>query len=284
MNIKAIALDMDGTLLNKSGMVEENVIIKLNSLREQGVKLFVATGRTKKEIADVLPAHLDLDGYVTANGMGVYTKDKQLARFSLEENLLQKVIANARKDRIYYEVHPEEENRFALEEDKAYFASELKKEFPKTLLVNEWNSRKEALNKNIYWVNQLSYANIVKVYFFSMDINKIDRWKNALIELKKDQNFSMSSSSRHNVEMMVAGISKGTGMQLLLDAYNMSKHNLLAVGDGENDLAMFELAGHAVAMKNANSRVQAQADEVTDYTYEENGLLHYLNKLYEILN
>lgn len=121
MNIKAIALDMDGTLLNKNGVVEENVIIKLNSLREQGVKLFVATGRTKREIADVLPPHLVLDGYVTANGMGVYTRDTQLARFSLDENLLQNVIANARKDRIYYEVHPEEENRFASEEDKAYF-------------------------------------------------------------------------------------------------------------------------------------------------------------------
>ncbi|WP_084710654.1 Cof-type HAD-IIB family hydrolase [Ornithinibacillus californiensis] len=279
MNVKAIALDMDGTLLNPNGLVEESLIHHLQHLREKGIKIFIATGRTQKEIDDVFPSHIHLDGYVTANGMGIYTKKKQLAQFSLEEHLLRKVIAEAREEKIYYEVHPVEESRFALTEDKDYFISELEKTIPRTLLENELNSRTEALRQNINWVNHLSYENIVKVYFFSVDTTKINDWKNRLLELKQETDFSMSSSSLHNVEIMVSGVTKGTGIQLLLDEYRISKESLLVVGDSENDLPMFELAGHAVAMKNAEDNVKEQADEVTTFTYEKNGLYHYLKNL-----
>lgn len=75
VDIKTIVLDMDGTLLKQNGMVEENVIIKLKVLREQGMKIFVTTDRTQKELTDILPVHLDLNGYVTANGMVFYMKE-----------------------------------------------------------------------------------------------------------------------------------------------------------------------------------------------------------------
>jgi hypothetical protein len=278
MKVKAIALDMDGTLLDPKGLIGEELIHKLKNLQQKGIKIFIASGRTQKEIADVFPSHVELDGYISANGMGAYTEDKQLAQYSLEESLLKKVIAEARADSIYYEVHPLEGTRFALTDDKQYFTTELYKEIPRTLLENELNSRTAAIGEKIEWVEELRYEQIVKVYFFSVDIEKINSWKRHLDDLKKKTPFSTSSSSLHNVEMMVPGVSKGTGIELLLEEYGIKKEDLLVVGDGENDLSMFKLAGHAVAMKNAEENIQAQADEVTEFSYEQSGLYHYLNK------
>ncbi|GAB3790581.1 HAD family hydrolase [Virgibacillus kimchii] len=280
MDVKAIALDMDGTLLDPHGIIDEKLIHLLNNLQQRGIKIFIATGRTQKEITDVFPSHLKPDGYIAANGMGAYTGQKQLAQFSLEEPLLKKVIAAARAENIYYEVHPLEGSRYALAEDKDYFTGELQKEMPKTLLENELYSRRNAIGEKIDWVNELTYNNVVKVYFFSADTGKINAWKKQLEDLKRETAFTTSSSSLHNVEIMVSGVSKGTGIKLLLEEYGISKDNLLVVGDGENDLSMFEIAGHAVAMKNAEESIQAQANEVTEYSYEHHGLYHYLNKTF----
>lgn len=51
------------------------------------------------------------------------------------------------------------------------------------------------------------------------------------------------------MEIVVRNISKRTGIELLLKEYGLSASELLAVGDGENDIPMFKLAAHAVAMK-----------------------------------
>lgn len=279
MDIKAIALDMDGTLLDSNGEVSADLINEINRLQMNGLKVFIATGRTQKEISDVLPSNIRPDGYVTANGMGVYTEKKRLTQYSLDEYLLHIVVREARASNIYYEVHPLEGSRIALKTDKEYFFNELDKAIPETLLENEWNSRKAALKNKINWVHNLEMKQIVKVYFFSMDTKKINDWKQRLDELKKEIDFTTASSSLHNVEIMVSNVSKGTGVQLLLEEYGIPNENLMVIGDGENDLPMFRIAGYAVAMKNAEKNVQAQANEVTNFTYEQSGLYHYLKNL-----
>jgi hydroxymethylpyrimidine pyrophosphatase-like HAD family hydrolase len=74
----------------------------------------------------------------------------------------------------------------------------------------------------------------------------------------------------------VEGVSKATGVQLLLKHFLLAPENILAVGDGENDLPLFKLAGHCVAMKNATDLVKEQADEVTEHSYREDGLYRFL--------
>ncbi|MEN2768559.1 HAD family hydrolase [Ornithinibacillus xuwenensis] len=277
MEIKAIALDMDGTLLDPSGSIDDKLLSLLSNLRKQGIKIFVATGRTQKEIADVLPSHVKLDGYVTANGMGAYTDSKPLAQHALHKQLLQQVLSEAREAKLYYEVHPLQESRFALELDKEYFTNEVIHTMaPETLLTNEFNSRTAAIDKKIQWVQELNFQDIVKVYFFSMSPKKINDWKARLNTFKQERDFSMSSSSLHNVEIMVSNVSKATGIELLLKEYGLIKDNLLVVGDGENDIPMFQLAAHAVAMKNAEENVKSEANEITSLTYEQNGLFYYL--------
>lgn len=277
MNIRAIALDMDGTLLDAHGSISGHVIELLAAIRKKGMRIFIATGRTRTEINDVLPDHLRVDGFVAANGMECYTELKQIAHYTLDKHMVGDVIAAARKKKLFYEVHPLRGSRCALAADRNRMTEMVNKEQPVTLLDNEYLSRKNAVKHKITWAEELSTDNIVKIYFFSMDTGEISDWKHTLNEMKKQTNFSTSSSSLHNVEIMAGDVSKATGINMLLQEYNLSANELMVIGDGDNDLPMFNLAAYSVAMINAEDFVKEKADEVTIHSYKEDGLYHYLN-------
>lgn len=276
--IKAIALDMDGTMLNVNSQVEPKLVDLLMKLKQTGKKIFVATGRTFSEVQRVLPENLEVDGVVTANGAILYIGDRIISRRTLDPSVVRKVISQARQKRIYYETHTVQGVRFALAEDKERMVQEVFQDKPDTLFDNEWISRKAALKEKMSWLDRLIDEDIVKIYFFSMEPEKIRKWRSELDELKTTTAFTLLSSSRHNCEIMADQVSKANGLSLVLEEYQLGPKDLMAVGDSENDLSMFEFASHAVAMRNAADDIKSHADEVTKYPYDEDGLYHFLRE------
>ena len=67
--------------------------------------------------------------------------------------------------------------------------------------------------------------------------------------------------------MLPAGVNKASGVWAALRELGVSRHNLVAIGDGENDLALFEFAEHAVAVQNADRLVKRVANRVTQGAY-----------------
>lgn len=279
MTIKAIALDMDGTLLDAENNIHSNLINIISDLRHKGTKIFLATGRTREEIEDILPPEFPYDGAVTSNGMGCYTKEKDIMQYQLNSDLVDKVINLAHHHQIYYEVHSLQGKRLALLKDRDMMEQELNKTIPKSLKTNEINSRKKALKSGITWIKELVPKNIVKIYFFSMNQDQMKQWKTTLEQVKQTKSFSTSSSSLHNVEIMKENVSKATGLNTLLKEYNLSPQELMAIGDGENDLPMFGLSSFSVAMANAPITVKEKADVVTQYSYDNHGLYSFLKSI-----
>ena len=72
-------------------------------------------------------------------------------------------------------------------------------------------------------------------------------------------------------QVLPKGASKAQGVSRVLPLLGVSWGEVLAAGDGENDLEMLEAAGWAVAMGNASGRVKAAANHVTA-TNDEDGL------------
>ncbi|MCP3027883.1 HAD family hydrolase [Halobacillus sp. A5] len=276
---KAIALDLDGTLLNEENEVTEELLTLLPKLQQEyGIRIFVASGRTKLEIEDVLPSSLQVDGVVTANGMGGYSGARTLFEYTLDPELVHNVVEEARNHGIYYEVHPMKHSRIALKEDQNLLKRIVHAKQPDTLLDNEYYSRKQAVQSHIDWVDHLSYESIVKVYFFSMDPEIIKEWKEALKSLNENHRFSIYSSSLHNAEIMDNKASKARGLEYLLKEFGIPATKTMAIGDGENDLPMLKLAGYSVAMQNAEEVVKQNVHEVTKNSYKQNGLYEFLMK------
>jgi hydroxymethylpyrimidine pyrophosphatase-like HAD family hydrolase len=67
--------------------------------------------------------------------------------------------------------------------------------------------------------------------------------------------------------MLPAGVNKASGVWAALRELGVSRHNLVAIGDGENDLALFEFAEHAVAVQNSDPLVQRVANRTTQGAY-----------------
>ena len=276
--IKAIALDMDGTMLNVNSQVEPELIDLFIQLKQAGIRIFVATGRTFPEVRRVLPEHLEIDGVVTANGAVTYIGDRIISRRTLDPSVVREAVFQAGQKKIYYEVHTAEGVRFALAEEKERMMEEVFREKPDTLFENEWLSRKAALKEKMVWLDCLVDEDIVKIYFFSMEPENIRKWRDDLERMKNRTPFTLLSSSRHNCEIMADQVSKAYGLSLVLKEYQLAPAHLMAVGDSENDLSMFKLASRAVAMQNAADEIKEHADEVTKLPYDENGLYHFLRE------
>jgi Cof subfamily protein (haloacid dehalogenase superfamily) len=277
---KAIVLDLDGTTLNERNTVNETLEQYIGELRESGKLIFIATGRTLEEVRDVLPAGMEADGMVTANGMSVFIGKEQIVEHALSTELVEELVAKAGAEEIFYEVHPNEGTRMALLKDKDYMVKQGLIPKPGTVDENEWLSRQDAVEDKIRWSEQLDIKSVAKIYFFSNEMNTIRKWKAELGKIKQYNAFTTASSTHHNVEVTVEGITKATGVQLLLKHFQLAPEEILAVGDGENDLPLFKLAGHCVAMKNATDLVKEQADEVTEYSYREDGLYRFLKGMF----
>lgn len=84
------------------------------------------------------------------------------------------------------------------------------------------------------------------------------------------------------LEVAPAGVSKDTGLDILRKAYDIKKDDIYAFGDEMNDFEMIGYATHGVVMKNGNPELKAIADDMTEYTNEEDGLARYLEKLLKL--
>jgi hydroxymethylpyrimidine pyrophosphatase-like HAD family hydrolase len=78
--------------------------------------------------------------------------------------------------------------------------------------------------------------------------------------------------------VLPTGVNKATGVASVLEELGISEHNLAAIGDAENDLALFELAEHAVAVSNADPALKRVADRITRAAYSE-GVVEFAQEL-----
>lgn len=276
INPKAVFLDMDGTILNHMNEVSMDTKEIIDELRSAGIFVFVATGRSADELAEMLPEGFAVDGIITANGMAGYIGEEVVFEHALPMELVETIITKARERKIYYELFPHGKSRLVLNQDRAFVEAAVRDPKPESVQINEWLSRQKAIKEEIEWTDEMTGTHFSKFYFFARTQDEINDWKTELEQLQHDMKFTMTPSSAHNAEVMVADINKASGIEQMLERFGLTGCETLAIGDSDNDVKMFEYVSHAVAMKNAHEHIKALVDEVTEFTCDENGVYHYL--------
>lgn len=71
------------------------------------------------------------------------------------------------------------------------------------------------------------------------------------------------------LDLSAAGVSKASGLQVVCDELGVDPSDVLAIGDGRNDIEMLQWAGRGVAMGQAIDEVKAAADDVTASVYDD---------------
>lgn len=238
--VKAIFFDIDGTLVSfKTHQVPQTTFDALYKLKEQGIKLFIATGRGKDGL-DVLN-DFPFDGYITLNGQYCYN-DQQL----IYENTIQKEDLKSLLD--YLEKHP----------FPCGFTEEHTKYF---------NMRDERVDE----IHQITHnddhpagdcSNVIhhKVYQCMCFID--EKEEQELLKLMPH----CTSARWHPLftDVSPLGGTKQNGINKFLSHYDIDLSETMAFGDGGNDIQMLEHVAIAVAMGNADDEVKKIADYVTD--------------------
>ncbi len=98
-----------------------------------------------------------------------------------------------------------------------------------------------------------------------------------LILLKQDleKDYELLLHSSEVMELVPKGCSKGTGILKVCEKLGIDRADTYAFGDSVNDLPMFEVAGHSIAMGNGTELVKQKASYVTDSLHND-GIYHAL--------
>ncbi|MEK4974273.1 HAD family hydrolase [Niallia sp. FSL R7-0648] len=278
---KAIFLDMDGTILNHQNQVSVKTKEIIDDLRKDGLFVFIATGRSFDEIESVVPEGFKVDGYVTSNGMAGYIGKEPIFQHTLPLELVETIIKKARENKVYYELFPYGDSRMTLSQDKEYVIQEIREPKPESVGINEWLSRKEAISRKIAWKDTIEGTEFSKFYFFARTKEHINQWKQVLEDLRKEIDFTASTSSAHNVEVMVANVNKATGIKEMLERFNLSAEETMGIGDSDNDIQMLQFVSMPVAMQNAPDHIKELAAEVTELSCDEDGVCHFLTSRFK---
>ncbi|MBF2262537.1 HAD family hydrolase [Staphylococcus capitis] len=276
-NVKAIFLDMDGTILHENNKASNYTKEVVDELREKGFKVFLATGRSYSEIHQLVPEGFKVDGIISSNGTTGEIEDQNLFKHSLSLEQVKKIVKLAQQQHIYYEVFPFGAQRIVLKEDYQWMRDMITGETPpNNVSHSEWTSRLDAMKDNIDWRDELPDLDYSKIYLFNPNLDKITTFRDELIQNKVLLSISVSNSSRYNAETMAYNTDKGTGIKEMIEHFGIQQEETLVIGDSDNDRAMFDFGHYTVAMKNARQEIKDITDEVTEETNEEDGAAKYL--------
>ena len=258
--IKLIASDMDGTLVNDEGKINENIYKLINSLHDKNIKFAAASGRFYSQLCKNFEK-VKTDMIIIAhNGALVKYKNGGKTIFSSP-----------------------------LKAEDIEYILNLKRDFGEEILIAAANNaflinpKKEIYEAYKSWQIPIklctSCQDIIEpvyriTYFNSEGVNE-ETIKFLENNLSPHLGFVVSGSKW--IDITNKETSKGNALRILQDKFEIKKKNTMVFGDYYNDVTMFQAADFSYAMENAPEDVKAEANYIAGNN-NENGVY---NVIYE---
>lgn len=265
---KAICSDIDGTLLNSERLLSANLIATVSSISTE-IPFFLASARMPAAMRHLL---LDLnrpkEPLIAYNGALVLDeKGKELESITIPISHVQEIVHTALSEGLHLSLF-HGENWFTPEED--HWAS---REIENTKVHPTWKSPLEVLEN---WSATNSGAH--KVMCMG-DSAKIDLLYQTLLQRLGTQLHLYRSKDTY-LEIAPKPISKATGLKkILAHGYAIGLDEVVAFGDGYNDIDLLKQVGWGVAVANAFPEVKAVANEITKH-HKEDGVASTLARIF----
>ena len=250
MNYKLLAADMDGTLLNDKSIITKRTITAIKSAVDAGVVFVVSTGRPMCGVSDINALFTEDMPVIVFNGaMAVTGKsgkilfsrplDFQLAgeiyNVGMSRNVPVAMWCYNKSERLYVSSDCD-----AVRDYQTITGAKLH-------LIDDFNMFKDKHICKMLWIDTPENA--------------------ALWQVEMNMHFggkvNCHTTRPYLLEFVDAGASKALAMEAIGNVYNIDKSEMIAVGDGYNDLSMLKYAGLGVAMGNAPEEIKKVCKYVT---------------------
>ncbi len=255
--IKAIFLDLDGTIINKDkNMLERETIDLLNKIQKKGVKVCIATSRpfeTIKDIEDIFV--FQWDGIVASFGQQIFLNNHLIFEKAIPQQSLYAIFSISK--RLSIPVYAAGEKTFftMFNDDVQSF---------KEMFHVQTNDIKEYEGEKIKLITLISAKKIRYEDYFS-DI----------------PNIKFVYTGGINTDLFLDGVDKFSGIQVLLNEWGLSKNQYMAFGDSNSDLSMIINARIGISMQNATDELKKAADDQCD-TCQNHGVEKYLSNYFHL--
>lgn len=255
--IKAIFFDVDGTLLShNTKQVPQSTKTALKQLKEQNIKIFMATGRHNLELDNLPLEDLKFDGYVLLNGqINIDYKGKLISQQTISKRDTETLVGKF------------------IQKDIAILFIE-KEQFYINMVDESVKAAQEAISSPYPTIGEYRGNPICQCCIYAT--------KEQAEEFIKDlPDCKISQWNPYAYDILSKEGGKTTGIESILKYYGITREEIMAFGDGENDMDMLQYAKIGVAMGNAENKVKEAADYVTD-TVDQDGIYKAL-QYYKIL-
>lgn len=272
--IELFICDMDGTLLKNDKTISEENRRKIKQIRERGIQFSICTGRIQP-MTEYYLKDLSLSApVITANGALIWDPlDRKVLwekPVDLEEAM--ELLRFCQIRRLDY---------CALTMEGSFFSpgNQRRERFEQYNRIAVGNGyapmRLEELDPKFDCLKNLS---IHKLLILEVEEGQLEEAKGFLKELP---DMGWTSSEDRLLDISHSTVSKGKGLLKLCQLMKLAPERVCAMGDYENDLSLFAVAGCSVAMGNGSQKVKQSADFITR-TNEEAGVAwaisHFLNE------
>jgi len=239
--IKIAFLDFDETLYSHTkNCIPESAAYAVNKMRENGIKVFLCSGRAYCEMANFDLTSITIDGMIGNNGQSAYDADG---------NIIFSHPISGRLKQIILDKFNEKKVPIFLNTDDKLFLNYVDDIVVKTQIdINSPIPQvKEYEDENIYmcsafYTNKKDWDEL----FALKDIANITYWHDGAVDIVPNT------------------ASKAKGIEEILNIYGIDKSETICFGDSENDIEMFKYCNISVAVGNASKEVKDAANYISD--------------------
>lgn len=277
---KLVAIDLDGTMLNPYGEVTENTKKVIQKTIEKGTEVMIASGRPIDSIKTIAKEIGSEKYFIAGNGALIYDiqKDEIIYDKFLPKQKVLEIIKVCEENSIFYNVYTNQTIlATALKYNVLYYQKEnLKKEESKQTKISIVENMYEYVKKQkeekflkmtICDENQTVFQSIIRKLRKIQGIEVLDVSHMSRKTIK--QGTEEITVEYYYTEITMQNVDKWEALEYLIEKLNISKEEVITIGDNVNDKKMIQEAGLGIAMKGSTPEVTEIADYVTMSNNEE---------------
>lgn len=273
--VRLIALDLDGTTLDSSKQVSEKNRNAIINAVKNGVHVCIASGRAFDTLPSVVTEIPGIEYAITSNGAAVYEiKDKKCLRsYKLTAESVKTILELTKDMPVTYE---------AFIEGRAYAGSEYihnPVKFGATKEAIHYIQTTRTLIDDITGFIRQHVDELDSMDIIVKDADMKEKVCDAIY--KETQDVYITSSVKQLVEISYKDAGKKSGVKFLADRLGVSKEEIAAFGDADNDKDMIEYAGYGIAVANASTSLKEKADYIT-LSNDEDGIAYAFANILDI--
>jgi len=265
MAIKMIVTDLDGTFYHKDLTYDKERFNRLyKQMKANDIRFVVASGNQYYQLISFFDRPEELT-FISENGGYIVKEGKEIFSVKINDETYHRIVDVLKK-------YPEIKINIVCGKKSAYVTNEMSEEdfqifiqyFPKMIRVDDLHDVQDQIMKFALMASEEK-------------VNQIADELNQVI----DHSLNVVTSGHGCIDLIVAGVHKGSAIKKLMDIWNIRSDEVMAFGDAGNDLEMLKTAGYGFVMANGSEELKQAIGRVSLLSNEEDGELSIIEEYFE---